>query len=147
MAETGLDVYKQLRTAQDKYTYFLLAAAGACVALTVNRTQGCHLAWSMIPLGIAALCWGISFFCGCQDLRYTNSILYANYELIQVQNGTYPGIGSNVSAQNAASEGLRRAITDNGDRVSRYAVWQFKLLIVGGIAYMVWHICTMYTHS
>jgi hypothetical protein len=34
------EVYRQLRMAQDKYTYFLLAAAGAAIALAVNQTQG-----------------------------------------------------------------------------------------------------------
>ena len=37
------EVYRQFRTAQDKYTYFLLAAAGAGIALAVNQTQGADL--------------------------------------------------------------------------------------------------------
>ena len=31
---------RQYRAAQDKYTYFLLAAAGAAVGLAINQTRG-----------------------------------------------------------------------------------------------------------
>ena len=44
-----------------KYIYFLLAAAGACIAFAVNQTQVARLAWSQMPLGAAVLSWGMSF--------------------------------------------------------------------------------------
>lgn len=53
--EMAREVYKALREAQNKYTYFLLAAAGVAIALAVNQTQGTAVAWSQIPLAAAGL--------------------------------------------------------------------------------------------
>ena len=62
--EMAREVYKALREAQNKYTYFLLAAAGAAIALAVKQTQGTAMAWSQIPacssgvkLGVELLLW------------------------------------------------------------------------------------------
>jgi hypothetical protein len=38
-SEQQIEIYRQHRTAQDKYIYFLLAAAGAAIAFAVNQTQ------------------------------------------------------------------------------------------------------------
>jgi hypothetical protein len=64
-----MEVYRALRTGQDKYTYFLLAAAGAAIALAVNQTHDAALAWSQLPLLIGVLCWALSFVFGCLHLQ------------------------------------------------------------------------------
>jgi len=43
MSEQQREVYRQFRNAQDKYTYFLLAATGAAVALAVRETENAAL--------------------------------------------------------------------------------------------------------
>lgn len=86
MGMTGaqVEVYRALREAQTRYTYFLLAAAGGGIALSVSQTQGAVLSWSQSPLGGAVLAWGLSFFFGCLHLGYVVSNLYANAELLRV---------------------------------------------------------------
>lgn len=59
MSEEATEIYRALRESQNKYTYFLLAAAGAAVALTVNQTREAHLAWSQVPLALGALSWAL----------------------------------------------------------------------------------------
>jgi hypothetical protein len=142
-----LEVHKQLRTVQDKYTYFLLAAAASAVALALNRTQGRVLEWSMIPLAIAVLFWGASFFCGCRYLVYIGSILRANFELLRVQKGMDPELGDNSELIALASGGIREAIEYNSDRGGRFARWQFYCLIAGALAYIAWHIWEMYLRT
>ncbi len=51
-----LEVFKALRSAQDRYDYFLMAAAGAAVAFALNQTHGEALSLSHMPLGGALLC-------------------------------------------------------------------------------------------
>jgi hypothetical protein len=53
MSEEIAEVYRQSRNAQDKHIYFLLAAAGAAIALAINQTQTATLKWSQIPLASA----------------------------------------------------------------------------------------------
>ena len=56
------DLYLLHRQAQDKYTYFLLAAAASCLAFAVQKSDALQLAWSMAPLGVSALVLLGSFF-------------------------------------------------------------------------------------
>ena len=55
-----VELYRQHRTFQDKYTYFILAAAASGIALVVNNTQDEVISLTMIPLAAAVTCWGFS---------------------------------------------------------------------------------------
>ena len=59
--EKSIELHKQLRMVQDKYTYFLLAIAAAAVAYAIKLTTDSTLSFSKIPIGIAILFWGLSF--------------------------------------------------------------------------------------
>jgi len=135
-----LEVYRQLRIAQDKYTYFLLAAAGAAIALAINQTQDSTLTWSQLPLAAAVLCWGLSFFFGCRHLAYVSSTLYANAELIKVESGDHPDLGKHPQLMSAASEGIRQAINDNSESANSFSHWQFRFLVTGALFYIAWHV-------
>jgi len=63
-----IEIYKQHREAQNKYAYFLLAVAASAIALSLKRTTNLKITYSMIPLALAVLSWGFSFFCGCRRL-------------------------------------------------------------------------------
>ena len=119
MGETAREVYRSLREAQNKYTYFLLAAAGAAIAFTVNQIQGAAITWYQIPLAVGGLSWALSFFFGCRHVAYVNSALYANAVLFQVQSGRHPEVGAHPQMMAAASEDIRQAIESNSERANR----------------------------
>jgi hypothetical protein len=102
-SEQQIEIYRQHRTAQDKYTYFLLAAVGAAIAFAVNQTQGAKLAWSQLPLGWAVAFWALSFFFGCRQLTYVESTLFANVVLLRVIAGEDPQVGIHPQLMAAAS--------------------------------------------
>jgi hypothetical protein len=141
------EVYKQFRTAQDKYAYFLLAAAGAGIALAVNQTHGARLSWSQAPLGGAVLMWAASFFSGCRHLEYLTSSLYANLELLRVKGGKHPDVGTNPELIAAASEEIRKAVASNSECSSQHAGAQSRFLIWGATLYVVWHVLEMWLRS
>lgn len=148
MADNNIrEIYTQHRTAQDKYTYFLLAAAGAAIALAVNQTKGTSLSWSQLPLAIAVLCWGLSFFFGCRHLGYVSSTLFANADLLRVENGQHPLSGNNPQLMATASEGIRQAIESNSERANRLGHMQFRFLITGAVFYIAWHVIEMWLLS
>jgi hypothetical protein len=138
------EVYRAQRESQNRYTYFLLATAGAAIGLAVTQTRGAAIALSQVPLGCAVLCWGISFASGCRHLAYVLSNLYANMELLRVQNGTHPLAGNHPQIIEAASEGIRSALESNNEKASRWARWQFRFLVAGATLYVVWHVLDMY---
>lgn len=145
--ETHIEVYRQLRDAQSKYAYFLLTAASAAIAFFVTQTKGAYLMWSQIPLGLAVVLWAVSFYFGCRHLAYVSSNLYANCELFSIQAGQHPRVGSNPSMVEAAARGLLEAMESNSDHANRFAHWQFRLLVAGGVLYVAWHILEMYLRT
>lgn len=142
-----IEVYRQYRTSQDKYVYFLLAAAGAAIALAVNQTQGAKLSWSQVPLAFAVVLWGLSFFFGCRHLAYVTSTLFANAALLQVQAGEHPLAGTHPQQVAAATDGVRAAIESNSNKASTFARLQFGALIVGSVCYLGWHVYEMWLRS
>ena len=147
MTGTVREVYRSLREAQTKYTYFLLAVAGAAIALAVNQTQGAAITWYQIPLALGVLSWGLSFFFGCGHVSYVNSALYANAILLQVHSGQHPEVGTHPQKMAATSEGILQAFESNSDRANRLGNLQFRLLVAGAVLYVVWHVLEMYLRS
>lgn len=141
--EEDLEVYRQLRTSQDKYTYFLLAAAASAVALAVSRTTGASISYWQTPLGLAVISWGLSFYFGCRHVAYVNSNLYANAHLLKVQSGMHPTAGRDPQMIAAAVEGITKAIESNAEVANRFGHWQFRLLILGAVFYIAWHVLEM----
>ncbi len=142
-----IEVYRQLRTSQDKYIYFLLAAAASAVALALNRTQDRQLSLLLLPWGFALVLWGLSFFFGCRHLAYVSSTLFANAELLRIQRGEHPRVGSHPELIGAASEDLRSAIDYNSERANLLAKLQFGFFAAGALSYIAWHILEMYART
>lgn len=142
-SEIELELFRQYRTHQQKYIYFLLAADVACVALSVKRTTSMPLQWAMIPLGLATICWMVSFWAGCRMLREHGSALLNNIQLIRVNKGTHPGAGTNPEAQRIGREKLEQFIERSGASAVLLGKAQFILLVAGALFYVAWHITEM----
>ena len=140
-------IHNQLHTAQDKYTYFLLAIAASAIAFSVQITKTDVFSVSLAPLGLAVLSWAGSFFVGCRYVEYVNSTLFANAEYLKVKAGIHPEAGSNPSYIQAASEGIMDAMQSNSKKASALGRSQFRLLILGGVLFVIWHIAEMAIRS
>jgi hypothetical protein len=147
LSEAEREVFRQFRQAQDKYVYFLLAAAGAAIGLAVNQTQTATIRWSELPLAFAVICWALSFVCGCCHLGYQTSSLYANMALLRVESGRHPEIGEHPQMMSAASQGIRDAIASNSNRATRYGKSQFAFLVSGAVFYLAWHVAEMWLRT
>jgi len=138
-----LELHKQHREGQSKYTYFLLAVAASAVAFAVQKTSGARLSWPMIPLGLAALSWGLSFYCGCKNLLWVQTAIYTNYSLLQLKSGVHAEQPPHPHLLQAAEEGVRSAIKTNIEGAEFHGKWQFRLLILGAILFLSWHVLDM----
>ncbi len=141
--EESRQLHNQIRTSQDKYVYFLLALAASAIAFSVQITKDSVFSYSLVPLGLAVLFWALSFYCGCRNIQYVNSNLFANFDLLKVESGIHPETGNNPSYIQAASEGIRQAMESNQKVLGSYAHWQFRFIILGGVAFIIWHIVKM----
>lgn len=129
--------------AQTRIVYYLMAIAASAIAFSVHQTSGLTMTLSMIPLGLAVICWGVSFWAGCRNRTWFSATLQANYALLQLQDGTHPNCPDYAEHRLAATEGVRDAANENNDAMGNMAKLQFRLLIIGGICFLVWHIVEM----
>lgn len=139
-----IELHKQQSESQSKYTYFLLAVAASALAFSVQKTTGQKLSWSMLPLGIADLCWGLSFFLGCKYVSWDQATKYCNFSMLQLQSGTHPGQPTDPQRLAAAIAGLRDATGSNLTIAQRCSFWQFRLLVYGAVLFLLWHVIEMY---
>jgi hypothetical protein len=69
--------------------------------------------------------------------------LFANFDLIKVEAGKHPEVPNNQMYMQAASDGIKQAMTSNNGILSRYGFWQFRFLVLGAVSFMVWHLMEM----
>jgi hypothetical protein len=141
------EVYKVHLDSQRKYTYFLLAAAGAAIGFAIKQTENATLNWYQIPLGLSVIFWCTSFLCGCRNLQYVTSTLFANFELLKVEGGRHSKVGNHPDLMMVASEGIRSAIDKNSVRAGLFYRAQFTFLIIGCACFIIWHILQMYLRT
>lgn len=142
-SENGRQIHNQLRSAQDKYVYFLLAVAASAIAFTAQITKDSVFSNALIPLGVAVIFWSLSFYCGCRNIQYTNSNMFANFELLKVEAGEHPEVLQNQQYIQLASDGIRQAMESNSGILSSYGFWQFRFLVLGSVSFIVWHLLEM----
>ena len=111
--EDLLELYKQHRTGQDKYTYFLLAAAGAAIGFAIQKTEGLVLSWWLLPVAVATPCWVVSFYFGCKNLIWVQTTIYSNYNLLQLRRGVHPEQPPHPQLVQAAISGVEEALKIN----------------------------------
>ena len=143
-SDPELEIYRALREAQNKYAYFLLAAAGTAIALALNQTQGAALHLSQVPLAVAILSWGLSFFFGYRHLAYVSSTLYSNAQHFRAERGQHPAVGSDPQRVAVASAAFMAAAEENANRGNRFGRLQFHLFVSGAVFYIGWHVLEMY---
>lgn len=140
----ALEIYKQHRAAYDKYSYVLLAIAASAVGFAVQKSEGHILSWSILPLGLSVVSFGLSFWCGVRTMERVVATLGATYNLILLQMGTHPDQPPEGDPLVGAKSGVKSAVTENTDQATSFSRWQYRLLILGSVLFLTWHILTMY---
>ena len=90
MSDQETELYKLHRASQDKYAYFLLAAAGTAIGFALAQTKAALLSWNHVPLAAAAALWACSFYMGCVRLHWVDASLFNNAALLKMERGADP---------------------------------------------------------
>ena len=136
-------LHKAHSDSQDKYTYFLLAAAGAAIGFAVQKTEGQPLSWWLSPVAAATLLWTASFYFGCKNIDWVQRSMSANFNLLQLKSGTHPNQPPHPQILEAAISGVSKALQSNAERAGFYAKWQFGTLIAGAVCFIGWRVVEM----
>ena len=145
--EMRLEVYRTRQSMQDRYVYFLLAAAGAAVGFAVTQTTTAVITSSKAPLALAVLCWGLSFFFGCESLKFASSVVFKNATLLEIRAGEHPLAGTNLQFIEFAASEMRKYADVDGSKGGRRVRWQFRLFVAGAAFYIAWHVLEMWLRT
>jgi hypothetical protein len=141
--ETLRELYRINQDWIQRQAYFLLAAAGAAIGFAVTQTRTAELEWSQLPLGAAVLCWGMSFYFGCQHLGRMAGIVRSDQELIKIQMGLSDLAGRNPAMIALGVETMQKLLQRESEKAGRIFRFQFELLIAGAGFYIAWHVLEM----
>ncbi|MBI4472470.1 MAG: hypothetical protein HY646_07360 [Acidobacteria bacterium] len=139
-----LELHKEHTAKQEKLTYFLLAAAASGIAFAVNKTEGLRISWSLLPVGGATLCWAVSFFFGYKQLERVQIALQANYNYLRLLLSQNEG---DANEQANAMSRAQKAQFENIEKAQFYNKWQFRLLIIGALLFIIWRVLEMIRRS
>jgi hypothetical protein len=140
MNEILTELHKQHQSGQQKYTYFLLTAAGACIGFATDKAQGVPLYLGLVFLTEAVLFWGLSFYFGCKCATSVQILLQSNHNLIALENGVHPQQPQHPEMLEAALKGVKSASDEIMQKSLNYNNWQFWFFVAGGIAFVLWRI-------
>lgn len=113
----------------------------------MEKTDGMLMTLSLLPLGLAVLCFGLSFAAGVMTIVKVQTAAGANYSLAQLRGGTHPDQPPEGALREAAESGVLRAIAESSGSAKRYGDWQFRLLIAGAVLFVAWHVLAMYLRT
>jgi len=147
MPEQDLELFRQHRAEQSKYVYFILAAAAGGIALAVRVTSDATLHWSLIPLGVAVLLWGLSFYHGCRLLQCIQVLTRANAELLQAERGEHPKAGPEPWKRGVAVDVLKEVLERENTALGNHHWWQFLCLVAGAMLFVGWHVLEIVLRS
>lgn len=138
-----IEVYKQHREIQNKVTYVLMAVAASAIALSLKRTADSGITYFMIPLALAVLFWGLSFFCGYRYMVYVGASISFDLKLSILQEGRHPEIADDPLRIAAETQRIRKLMDYSNKKCKSVGTWQFRLLIIGALLFISWHVIEM----
>ncbi|MFQ2043621.1 hypothetical protein [Aeromonas veronii] len=143
--ENEVELIKMYKAAQEKYIYFLMAAAGSGIGFAIVQTKVEKLAYHHALWGLSVVLWALSFLCGLQFIEHLNSTTF--------QNANYLGLKRDLSnctieQRKSLAADVHAVYQSTMDRHQQsmefFGKWQMYLLLSGALCYVVWHIYKMY---
>ena len=142
--EKIMELHKQHRESQSKYTYFLLAASASAIAFAMQKTTGSTYSWFQLPLGGAIVLWALSFYYGCRNIEWVQTAVLANHGLLHLYDGAHPDQPQTPEETKAAITGTTKALYSNIENARVCGEKQFNFLIIGAVLFILWHLLEMY---
>ncbi|MEM5406021.1 hypothetical protein [Paraburkholderia unamae] len=126
--EAANKLQAQIQDSRQKYTYFLLTAAGACIGYAVEKATGPALQWKSIALAASLIAWAASFWFGCRAVKRNEYGLQYNHAW-------------HVEARSPADKiALDSLLTSEARSSASSSRWQFRFFVVGGGSFVLWRL-------
>jgi hypothetical protein len=121
------------KASSEKYVYYLLAIDAASVAFSINQSKDLTLTFYQIPLALAVIFWGWSFYSGLMQAAKFER--YTDLNVIQLKSKLY-----GVDFQ----QKLNSEYEIMPDLMKLYRKNQNTFFAIGAIFFVLWHVLRMY---
>ena len=140
-----LELSKQFKASQEKYVYFLLAAAASAIGFAMTQSKVEPLHCIHIPLGLAVGLWAVSFISGLRFVEYATSVTFQNqnYLAFKRELGSYQDRNA-VELLTIFKSRLNETVDKQQRKMKFYGELQSWSLLFGALAYIVWHVARMW---
>ncbi len=139
-------IAEAVRSLQTRHTYFLLGAAASGIALAVSQTMDAVPEPRLLILAAAVASWAASFVTGCRYATGSVGLLLLNADVLKARHGKSAANelpGSERMPPALVSDVLAEGYEEENAKVAKRGDWQFTLLVVGAVVYLIWHIANI----
>jgi hypothetical protein len=138
-----LDLLKEHREKQEKYTYYVVALSVASIAFAVTQTSGQPLKFTQIPLAFSVICWGISIYKGLSFIGIVVSVIHHHILYLDLIQGKDNIAGTNPHYIKIGVD----AYVEHGERLKKKSSslykWQHRFFYLGTALFIVWRVFEM----
>lgn len=139
-----LELSKQFKASQERYVYFLLAAAASAIGFAMTQSKVEPLAWIHLPLGLSVLLWAVSFFAGLRFVEYSTSVTFQNQNYMAFKR-ELKSFHEDRAAELLAEfkSKLNKTLERQVGKMKLYGNMQSLCLLCGALLYILWHVLRM----
>ena len=135
-----LELAKLFKTSQEKYIYFMLAAAASAIGFAMTQSKVEPLNFTHIPLGLSIALWAVSFVAGLRFLQYSGNVTFQNQNYLAFKRELRRYQGKDAAELISL---FKSELNDNLDKQNKkmklYGFLQNQSLLLGALAYIIWH--------
>jgi hypothetical protein len=129
--DAWIGFYRDHIASAEKYIYWIMASAGAGIALSIN-TDAKAMSWDQTLLLLAIILWSCSFWAGILTLREMRAIIYLTSRGMRTEfSKSKPDFRKIV---------LDKVVESHEKKSHRFASWQLYCFALGAMLYLVWRI-------
>lgn len=139
-----MDVY---RSVVIKHSYYIVAMCVAAIGFSVTQTMGTPISKSLIPLGVAVLCFALSILSGFGLITSMRKGLGLELILKKILHGLDDQAGNNPALQKIRYEANSIQRSDIENNATFFTSAQNWLFYFGVLSFLSWRVYEMYLLS
>ncbi len=145
MSDREFELVKISNAAQEKTTYFLMAASGSGIGFALSQTKlealvSHHYIWLL-----AVAIWAISFWAGIRFTMNANSVKSKNAAYVanlSLLKDCEPSQAFELESLNRKK--FKEAVGKHQTRMELWGKIQMYGLLLGAVTYVIWHLVRMF---
>ena len=125
----------------------MIALCVTSIGFSIHKTVDSSLSWSQIPLALSIISWSLSIYLGIKFIHVQLSSLFTNNQLLDIEKGVFPLTGVHPEKIQMGIDTATKQLNKNSKIAEKRNIWQYRLLIIGFLCFITWHILAMYIRT